>query len=71
MSVGHTPSEPQWTPDMRKKAENITEADKRAAKRRIQGNVALQESPDGSGEEEQPSRLTSKPTIDTMAASAM
>jgi phosphatidylserine decarboxylase len=56
---------------MRKKAENITEADKRAAKRRIQGNVALQESPDGSGEEEQPSRLTSKPTIDTMAASAM
>ncbi|KAF5250302.1 hypothetical protein FANTH_4502 [Fusarium anthophilum] len=71
MSVGHTPSEPQWTPDMRKKAENITEADKRAAKRRIQGNVALQESPDGSGEEEQPSRLASKPTIDTMAASAM
>lgn len=71
MSVGHTPSEPQWTPDMRKKAENITEADKRAAKRRIQGNVALQESPDGSGGEEQPSRLASKPTIDTMAASAM
>ncbi|KAH7255788.1 phosphatidylserine decarboxylase-domain-containing protein [Fusarium redolens] len=71
MSVGHTPSEPQWTPDMRKKAENITEADKRAAKRRIQGNVALQESPDGSGEEGQPSRLASKPTIDTMAASAM
>ncbi|KAF4335173.1 phosphatidylserine decarboxylase [Fusarium beomiforme] len=71
MSVGHTPSEPQWTPDMRKKEENITEADKRAAKRRIQGNVALQESPDGSGEEEQPLRLTSKPTIDTMAASAM
>ncbi|KAF4973219.1 hypothetical protein FSARC_424 [Fusarium sarcochroum] len=71
MSVGHTPSEPQWTPDMRKNEENITEADKRAAKRRIQGNVALQDSPDGSGEEEQRLRLTAKPTIDTMAASAM
>ncbi|KAM0492072.1 hypothetical protein ACHAP8_010184 [Fusarium lateritium] len=70
MSVGHTPSEPQWTPDMRKNAENITEAEKRTAKRRIQGNVALQDSPDGSGEEEQASRLA-KPTIDTMAASAM
>ncbi|KAH7262209.1 phosphatidylserine decarboxylase-domain-containing protein [Fusarium tricinctum] len=72
MSVGHTPSEPQWTPDMRKDAENITEADKRAATRQIQGNVALQDSPDGSGEEEQQKqRLLSKPTIDTMAASAM
>lgn len=70
MSVGHTPSEPQWTPDMRKNAENITEAEKRTAKRRIQGNVALQDSPDGSGEEEQAAR-SSKPTIDTMAASAM
>ncbi|KAF5025237.1 hypothetical protein F66182_2703 [Fusarium sp. NRRL 66182] len=71
MSVGHTPNEPEWTPDMRKSADNITEEEKRAAKRRIQGNVALQESPEGSGEEEQPPRLTSKPTIDTMAASAM
>ncbi|CAG7559284.1 unnamed protein product [Fusarium equiseti] len=70
MSVGHTPSEPQWTPDMRKNAENITEAEKKTAKRRIQGNVALQDSPDGSGEEEQASRKA-KPTIDTMAASAM
>jgi phosphatidylserine decarboxylase len=70
MSVGHTPSEPQWTPDMRKNAENITEDEKRTAKRRIQGNVALQDSPDGSGEDEQASRLA-KPTIDTMAASAM
>ncbi|KAM0398238.1 hypothetical protein ACHAQC_003909 [Fusarium culmorum] len=70
MSVGHTPSEPQWTPDMRKNAENITEAEKRTAKRRIQGNVALQDSPDGSGEEEQAAR-SAKPTIDTMAASAM
>ncbi|KAK6696949.1 hypothetical protein SNK05_013613, partial [Fusarium graminearum] len=66
MSVGHTPSEPQWTPDMRKNAENITEAEKRTAKRRIQGNVALQDSPDG-GEEEQAAR-SAKPTIDTMAA---
>jgi phosphatidylserine decarboxylase len=55
---------------MRKNAENITEAEKKTAKRRIQGNVALQDSPDGSGEEEQASRKA-KPTIDTMAASAM
>ncbi|KAF5011398.1 hypothetical protein FDECE_2461 [Fusarium decemcellulare] len=71
MSIGHTPAEPQWTPDMRKDEENITEADKRDAKRRIQGNVALQESPDGSGDDKPPHRLTTKPTIDTMAASAM
>ena len=48
MSVGHAPGEPQWTPDMRKDENQITEADKQDAKRRIQGQVA-EESPDDSG----------------------
>ncbi|KAL2256611.1 hypothetical protein VTK26DRAFT_1414 [Humicola hyalothermophila] len=47
MSVGHAPDEPQWTPDMRKDETQITEADKKEAKRRIQGQVA-EESPDDS-----------------------
>ncbi|KAL2020916.1 hypothetical protein VTK56DRAFT_7803 [Thermocarpiscus australiensis] len=48
MSVGHAPGEPQWTPDMRKDEDQITEAEKKEAKRRIQGQVA-EESPDDSG----------------------
>jgi phosphatidylserine decarboxylase len=48
MSVGHAPGEPQWTPDMRKDENQITEAEKQDAKRRIQGQVA-EESPDDSG----------------------
>jgi phosphatidylserine decarboxylase len=48
MSVGHAPGEPRWTPDMRKDEDQITEADKAEAKRRIQGQVA-EESPDDSG----------------------
>lgn len=48
MSVGHAPSEPQWTPDMRKSEDQITEADKQDASRRIKGGVA-EESPDDSG----------------------
>ncbi|EEU45387.1 uncharacterized protein NECHADRAFT_69234 [Fusarium vanettenii 77-13-4] len=71
MSIGHSPAESQWTPDMRKDEENITEADKRDAKRRIQGNVALQDSPEGSGDDKPPHRPTTAPTINTMAASAM
>ncbi|KAK3899778.1 phosphatidylserine decarboxylase-domain-containing protein [Staphylotrichum tortipilum] len=56
MSVGHSPGEPQWAPDMPKGEADITEADKAEAKRRIQGQVASaaeEESPDesGSGEE--------------------
>jgi phosphatidylserine decarboxylase len=47
MSVGHSPNEPQWTPDMRKS--DVTEAEKQDAKRRIQGNVNAEESPDDSG----------------------
>jgi phosphatidylserine decarboxylase len=50
MSVGHSPNEPQWTPDMRKDDKDVTQAEKAEAKRRIQGNVAGgEESPDESG----------------------
>lgn len=48
MSVGHAPGEPQWAPDMRRGEDQITEADKLDARRRIQGQVA-EESPDDSG----------------------
>jgi phosphatidylserine decarboxylase len=62
---------------MRKKDSDITEAEKKEAKRRIQGNVTLQDSPDGSGEDvdentRPPSRkMSMRPTIDTLKASAM
>lgn len=52
MSVGHAPGQPQWTPDMRKDEDQITEADKKDAKRRIQGQVGEAESPDDSGGDE-------------------
>ena len=77
MSIGHSPQQPQWTPDMRKKDHEITEADKKAAKRRIQGNVTLQDSPDGSSSDQDdnakpsPRKMSTRPTIDTLAASAM
>lgn len=71
MSVGHSPSEPQWTPDMKKNEGDITEAEKREAKRRIQGNVSLEGSPEGSGDDDVSKRRLSKPTMNTMAASAM
>lgn len=71
MSIGHSPEQSQWTPDMRKDEQEITEADKKEAKRRIQGNVA-EDSPEGSGEEETPRRrMSTVPTINTLAASAM
>lgn len=72
MSIGHSPSEPQWTPDMRKDEQEITEAEKKDAKRRIQGNVSAEDSPEGSGEEETPRRrMSTVPTINTLKASAM
>ncbi len=49
MSVGHSPSEPQWTPDMRKDDKEVTQAEKDDAKRRIRGAVEGEESPDESG----------------------
>lgn len=44
MSMGHAPSEPQYKPDMRKDASEVTEEEKRDAKRRIQGNLSSAES---------------------------
>lgn len=52
MSVGHSPSEPQWTPDMPKAETDVTEQDKLDAKRRIQGSTLVEaedNSPDDSG----------------------
>lgn len=57
---------------MRKSEQEITEEEKREAKRRIQGSVAAGDSPSDSGDEEETSRKSGKaPTIDTLAASAM
>ncbi|KAK3378095.1 phosphatidylserine decarboxylase-domain-containing protein [Podospora didyma] len=53
MSVGHSPTENAWKPDMPKNEDQITEADKKEAKRRIQGSVMSEgglESPDDSDE---------------------
>ncbi|KAL6806082.1 putative phosphatidylserine decarboxylase [Trichoderma sp. SZMC 28012] len=73
MSIGHSPTQSQWTPDMRKNEQDITEADKQEAKRRIQGSAALEEeSPGGSGDENRGTKRTSlPPTVNTMAASAL
>ncbi|KAI6714193.1 phosphatidylserine decarboxylase [Diplocarpon mali] len=46
MSIGHHPTENQYTPDMRKKDEDITESEKAEAKRRIEGSLAPE---DGNG----------------------
>lgn len=40
MSIGHHPSQPQYTPDMRKKEDDITESEIEDAKRRIEGSSA-------------------------------
>ena len=74
MSVGHSPDEPRYTPDMRKSEQDITEADKKEAKRRIQGNFAMEEeSPEGSGDDNfiSKKRLSKTVTMDTLKASAM
>ncbi|KAG9250201.1 putative phosphatidylserine decarboxylase [Emericellopsis atlantica] len=73
MSIGHSPDEPQHTPDMRKNDQEITEEEKRMAARRIQGSVATGDSPDDSGEDaSRPKRKLGKaPTMNTLAASAM
>ncbi|KAM4066003.1 phosphatidylserine decarboxylase [Hirsutella rhossiliensis] len=77
MSIGHSPDQAQWTPDMRKNDEDVTEAEKKEAKRRIQGNVGMQESSGDSGEDgedQAPSsarKLSTAPTVNTLAASAM
>lgn len=40
MSIGHHPEEAQYTPDMRKKEENVTVQERQEAKRRIEGSLA-------------------------------
>jgi phosphatidylserine decarboxylase len=50
----------------------ITEADKKEAKRRIQGSIAVEDSPDGSGDDIMAQRRLSRTiTVNTLAASAM
>ncbi|KOS20376.1 Phosphatidylserine decarboxylase proenzyme 3 [Escovopsis weberi] len=72
MSVGHLPNQPQWTPDMRKDEQDITEAEKREAMRRIQGSISMGESPEDSAEDDGRGRRPSlPPTVNTLAASAM
>lgn len=73
MSVGHSPNQAQWAPDMRKNEKDITEADKQDAKRRIQGSAAMEEeSPGDSGNDDRAKkRISMPPTINTMAASAL
>lgn len=73
MSIGHSPDVGQWTPDMRKSEGDITEAEKKDAKRRIQGNFASEQSPSDSGEDDgaEKRKLSKAPTMNTFAASAM
>ena len=40
MSIGHHPEQPQFTPDMRKKEEHVTNEERQEAKRRIEGSLA-------------------------------
>ena len=40
MSIGHSPDQPQYLPDMRKDEENVTNAERQEAKRRIEGSLA-------------------------------
>jgi phosphatidylserine decarboxylase len=40
MSIGHSPDEPQFTPDMRKPAQEISNEERQDAKRRIEGSLA-------------------------------
>lgn len=60
-SVGHSPNESQWTPDMRKDEKDVTEQDKKDAKRRIQGSLSLEESPEDSDDSPVPSQGTQAP----------
>lgn len=39
MSIGHHPEQPQYTPDMRKKEENVTNEERQEAQRRIEGSL--------------------------------
>jgi phosphatidylserine decarboxylase len=57
---------------MRKNDKDITEADKQEAKRRIQGSVAMGDSPMDSDDEGRGNKRSSlPPTMNTMAASSL
>lgn len=60
---------------MRKSEEDITEAEKKEAKRRIQGNFSIEESPSDSGDDDSVGALQRKmsaaPTVNTLAASGL
>ena len=47
MSIGHSPDQGQYLPDMRKKEENVTNAEREEAKRRIEGSLAPDSMPSG------------------------
>lgn len=40
MSIGHSPDQPQYAPDMRKQEEHVTQDERQEAKRRIEGSHA-------------------------------
>ena len=40
MSIGHSPDQPQFTPDMRKEEKDISNEERQDAKRRIEGSLA-------------------------------
>ena len=40
MSIGHSPGEPQFTPDMRKADKDVSNEDRQEAKRKIEGSLA-------------------------------
>ena len=48
MSVGHSPEQSQYLPDMRKNEENVTHEERQEAKRRIEGSMAPDVMPSGS-----------------------
>jgi len=49
MSVGHSPNAPVWAADMPKAEKDVTEYEMREAKRRIQGSLSAEDSPEDSG----------------------
>ena len=49
MSIGHSPDQAQYAPDMRKDEENITLEEKQEAKRRIEGSSTPQATDEPAG----------------------
>ncbi|PKS07518.1 hypothetical protein jhhlp_006122 [Lomentospora prolificans] len=66
MSIGHSPAEPQWKPDMRKDEKDVTEEEKAEAKRRIQGSVSAPETPEASGDDKAQRLDVSQETVEKL-----